>query len=218
MIKISVSMIAADQARLGEEVKAITKAGAHSLHLDIMDGNFVPNITFGPQVVSSLRKYSDLPFHVHLMVAKPELFIENFAKAGAQLIVLHLEALTNAKEALQMIKSLKVSCGISIKPTTHENELFTLLPILDQVLVMTVHPGFSGQQFLPNQLSKIQNLSKQIKNIGREIDLCIDGGINPQTAAQVIKCGATTVVAGSYIFAKDSSYAAQINKLEQAGE
>jgi ribulose-phosphate 3-epimerase len=180
-----------------------------------MDGNFVPNITFGPDVVLALRKYSHLPFHLHLMINKPEQFIESFVKAGADLIVLHLESLSDAKGALALIKSFNISCGISIKPQTSEHELFDLLPMLDQVLVMSVNPGFSGQAFLSNQLPKIHNISKQIKTIGKEIDLCVDGGINAKTAPQVINNGATNLVAGSYLFASkdEATYQSQIKKL-----
>jgi ribulose-phosphate 3-epimerase len=214
-IKIYPSIIAADYANLGREINNISKAGADAIHFDIMDGNFVPNISIGPDLVKSLRKYSDLPFHAHLMVSQVDYFIEQFAEIS-DLIIIHVESTIDALRSLKLIKSLGKQCGISLIPSTSEDTIDYLIPIIDQVLVMTVNPGFCGQKFIDNQLTKIYNISKKIALSERKIDLSIDGGINDITAKKSIANGATSLVAGSFIFSKDGDYTNRINQLKSS--
>jgi len=205
MIKIAPSILSADFAKLGEEVKAITAAGADIIHIDVMDGQFVPNITIGPAVIKSIRKHSTLPFDVHLMVNSPEHLFEDFAKSGSDIITIHLEAMDNPERAIAQIKSLGVKAGISLLPSTPASALSHLIDKIDLVLVMTVKPGFGGQSFMDDQLGKIQEIAAMLKVAGRDdVILSVDGGINPVTAKQSIDAGATMLVASSYIFSQDS--------------
>ena len=211
-IKISPSILSANFANLGEEVKFITKAGADYIHIDVMDGSFVPNITIGPDVVKSIRSYSDLPFDVHLMINNPDNHVENFAIAGADIITIHSEATTHLHRSVQKIKSLGKKAGVSIVPSTSENVLDYVLEDIDLILVMTVNPGFGGQKFISSQLKKIENIASKISKLNKKIDLEVDGGINPETAKQVINCGANVLVAGSFIFGSEN-YSEAIKKL-----
>ncbi len=204
--KIAPSILSADFARLGEEIQAISSAGADMIHIDVMDGHFVPNITIGPAVIKSIRKHSTLPFDVHLMVSSPEHLFEDFVKAGSDYITIHLEAVDNPVNAITQIKKLGVKAGISLLPSTPANILQNLIDQIDLILIMTVQPGFGGQTFMEDQLDKISTISKMLKNAGREdVILSIDGGINPTTAQQCISAGANMLVAGSYIF-RHSNY------------
>lgn len=201
MIKIAPSILSADFAKLGEEVQAITTAGADMIHIDVMDGQFVPNITIGPAVIKSIRTHSTLPFDVHLMVNSPEHLFEDFVKAGSDIITIHLEAMDHPERAIAQIKSLGVKAGISLLPSTPASALLHLIDKIDLILVMTVKPGFGGQSFMDDQLGKIQEISSMLTAAGRDdVILSVDGGINPVTAKQSINAGATMLVAGSYIF------------------
>jgi len=212
-IKIAPSILSADFARLGEEITSITKAGADYIHVDVMDGHFVPNLTIGPVVIKSIRQYSQLPFDVHLMIEPVDPFIEAYAKAGADIITVHAEATKHLHRTLQLIKSFGKKCGVSLVPTTPASALEHIMDEIDLILVMSVNPGFGGQSFIPSQIEKIRTLRAMINKSGREIDLEVDGGINAQTAKQVVEAGANVLVAGSAIFTNPRDYAANIEKL-----
>jgi len=199
-IKIAPSILSADFSWLGNEILAVTKAGADYIHIDVMDGHFVPNLTIGPVVIQSIRRFTQVPFDVHLMIEPVDQFIESYVKAGANIITVHAEATTHLERTLQLIKSFGVKAGVSLVPTTPVWALEYVMDIVDLVLVMTVNPGFGGQAFIPSQLKKIQQLRAMIAKVGRPIDLEVDGGINPETAKQVIAAGADVLVAGSAIF------------------
>jgi ribulose-phosphate 3-epimerase len=198
MIKIAPSILSANFAKLGQEIESITQAGADMIHIDIMDGHFVPNITIGPPVIKSIRKHTSIPFDVHLMVTSPEHLFEDLVQAGSDIITIHLEATSDPSKALAQIKTLGVKAGISILPSTPANVLKSLIDQLDLILVMTVQPGYGGQSFMDNQLHKIQEISEMTNNT--DIILSVDGGINPISAKQSIAAGATMLVSGSYIF------------------
>lgn len=212
MIQISPSILAADFSRLGEEVKAVSQAGAHMIHLDVMDGHFVPNITIGPGVVKNLRPHTNLPFDVHLMISPVDEFIVPFAQAGANILTVHPEATPHIHRTLQLIKDQGCQAGVALNPGTPVEMLAPLMDLVDLVLVMTVNPGFGGQTFLQDQLPKIKAVSQMIKESGRSIFLEVDGGITPETAPLVIGAGANVLVAGSSIF-KTSDYKGNIAAL-----
>lgn len=196
-IKIAPSILSADFSKLGEEVQLVSKT-ADYIHLDIMDGHFVPNITIGPKVIKDLRKHSDLGFDVHLMTYNIDYNIKEFAEAGADIITIHFEACNHLDRSISLIKSLGKRAGVSIVPSTHEDNLDYVLDKVDLVLVMSVNPGFGGQKFISNQLKKIENIRKKIGS--RKIELEVDGGINFITSKQVIGAGADVLVAGEFIF------------------
>jgi len=215
IIKISPSILSADFAKLGEGVAAVTKAGADYIHIDVMDGAFVPNITIGSDVVKAIRPTSHLPFDVHLMINNPDNHVKSFADAGADIITIHAEASIHLDRSVSLITSLGKKAGVSIVPSTHEDALDYVLEKLDLILVMTVNPGFGGQKFLDSQLRKIENIRKKIDKLGKKIDLEVDGGINPETARLAIQAGADVLVAGSYIYGS-SNYQEAISKLKNA--
>ncbi len=204
MIKIAPSLLAADFSRLGEEIKNVHENGAQYLHLDVMDGMFVPNISLGPNMIGSLRKVSDIVFDVHLMIMDPIRYIEAFAKNGADIITFHYEACDNHKEVIDKIHSFGIRAGMSVKPHTDAAVLKPFIPDLDLCLVMTVEPGFGGQKFMPEAMPNLEKLNGYIQESGRKIDLEVDGGINLENAAIVKEKGANVLVAGSAVFgAKD---------------
>ncbi len=212
MLKISPSILSADFSKLGEEIKNIEKAGADYIHIDVMDGSFVPNLTIGNEVVRSIRKVSDLPYDVHLMINNPDNHIKNFAEAGSDIITIHAEASIHLDRSLDLIKSYGKKAGVSLVPSTHEDALDYVLEKLDLILVMTVNPGFGGQKFLSSQLKKIENIRKKIERSGKKIELEVDGGINEETSKLVVSAGADVLVSGSYIFGS-KSYSEAIFKL-----
>lgn len=210
-VRIAPSILSADFAQLGEEIRAIDAAGADYIHIDVMDGHFVPNITIGPLVVDSLRKVSKKIFDVHLMISPVDAFIEGFAKAGADIITFHPEAGAHMHRTIQLIKSFGKKAGIALNPGTPVDVLDHVIDEIDMVLVMTVNPGFGGQKFIP-LLDKIKSVRERIEKCGRLIDLEVDGGVNVDTAPQVIRAGADVLVAGTAIF-KEKNYEDAIKRL-----
>lgn len=212
--RIAPSILSADFARLGEEVKAVSDAGADYIHVDVMDGHFVPNLTIGPVVVKSVRSYSKLPFDVHLMIAPVDPYIEAFATAGADIITIHAESGPHLHRSLQHVKAQGVKVGVSMVPTTTPDFLPSVLDMVDLVLVMTVNPGFGGQAFIRSQLDKIHVIRQMIDASGRLIDLQVDGGVNASIAKEVVAAGADVLVAGSAVFTgKSADYAKNIQAL-----
>ncbi len=199
-IIIAPSILSADFARLGEEVEALEAAGADWIHVDVMDGRFVPNITIGPPIVKALRKVTKLPLDVHLMILEPERYIDAFAEAGADTITIHVEACTHLHRTLHHIRSLGRRAGVTMNPSTHEDAIRYVLEELDQILVMSVNPGFGGQSLIPAVLPKVAAIRRMIDEKNLPIDLEIDGGITPETAPLAIAAGARALVAGSAVF------------------
>ncbi|MDY0881855.1 ribulose-phosphate 3-epimerase [Dongia soli] len=218
-IKIAPSILSADFARLGAEVQAITAAGADYVHVDVMDGHFVPNLTIGPMVVKALRPHSTLPFDVHLMIAPVDAFAQEFAAAGADIITFHPEAGPHPHRTVQLIKSLGKKAGVSLNPATPLSVLDHLLPEIDLVLVMSVNPGFGGQKYIASATDKLRELRRRIDDVssrqgGRPIDLEVDGGINEETARIAIAAGADVLVAGTATFTGGpDAYAGNIARL-----
>ncbi len=216
-VSIAPSILAADFARLGEEVAAVAAAGADYIHVDVMDGHFVPNLTIGPAVVSAIRSATDLPFDVHLMISPVDPFIDDFVSAGADILTVHPEAGPHLHRTIQQIKAHGIKAGVSLNPATPAGAVEAVLDELDLVLVMSVNPGFGGQKFIESQLRKIEALRKMIDRSGRDILLEVDGGVDRVTAPKAIAAGANMLVAGSAVFKGGAgAYAANISALRPA--
>ena len=200
MVRIAPSILSADFSKLGEEVAAIEAAGADWVHIDVMDGHFVPNLTFGAPVVSCLRKVTKMPFDVHLMVEAPQNYIADFAKAGADILTVHLETTPHLHRVIQAIKEAGLKAAVSLNPSTSLCLLEEILPELDMVLLMSVNPGFGGQAFIPSSLEKVRKLRQMLNERGLQTDIQVDGGVTPDNAAQLIAAGATVLVAGSAVY------------------
>jgi len=212
-IKISPSILASDFSQLGNEVIAIAEAGADYIHVDVMDGHFVPNLTIGPGIVKSIRDKTDIPFDVHLMIDPIEPYIDEFAKAGADIISIHPEANDNTDKCIDRIKSHNVKAGLAINPDTDWKVVLPYLNKIDLIIVMSVHPGFGGQKFIPSALEKLKQLRAEIDNSNLDIELEIDGGINFENIQSVIDAGANVIVAGTTTFAGGKSeYANNITR------
>ncbi|MFO7601550.1 MAG: ribulose-phosphate 3-epimerase [Candidatus Desulfacyla sp.] len=200
MGKIAPSILSADFTRLGEEIRKVEKAGADYIHVDVMDGHFVPNITIGPMIVKAAARVTDLPLDVHLMISDPDDFIEDFAKAGADIITVHAEAATHLHRTIQFIRDQGARPAVALNPATPLNALEYVLNHLDMVLLMTVNPGFEAQAFIPEVIPKIRKLRQTVKDLGLNVEIEVDGGIGPDTIGQVSAAGADVFVAGSAIY------------------
>ena len=213
-ILISPSVLAADFSKLGEEIQLVSEEGADLIHLDVMDGHFVPNLSFGADIIKGIRGFSNLPFDVHLMIENPEHYVDAYVEAGANFITVHPEATPHIHSVLQKIHKAGVKTGIALNPGTPIEALENVIDIIDLILVMTVNPGFGGQSFLSRQLPKISKIRTIIDDGGHSIDLSVDGGINPITAKLAIDAGANILVAGTSIFkAGDETYSKSIKRL-----
>ena len=215
-VKLAPSILSADFGRLGEQVADVTRAGADYIHVDVMDGHFVSNITIGAQVVAALRPWTNLPLDVHLMIEQPERHLEDFAKAGSNIITIHAEACPHLLRGIQMMKKLGVKAGVSLNPGTPLSALDEVLPSLDLVLIMTVNPGFSGQPFIEEMLDKIARLRRILDERKLKAELEVDGGITAQIAPRVVAAGARVLVAGSAVFNKKQSIAQALAQIRDS--
>jgi ribulose-phosphate 3-epimerase len=217
-VKISASILAADLIRLGEQVHEAERAGVDSIHVDVMDGRFVPNISFGPVVVRALRPVTSLPLPTHLMIVEPERYVEDFVLAGSDGIIVHQETCPHLHRTIQQIKSLGVRAGVAVNPASSITLLDEVFEGLDMVLVMTVNPGFGGQAFIPSTLSKISQLRSTLERRGLAADIMVDGGINVETARLVVEAGANVLGAGSAVFGTGETVTEAVRKLRSSIE
>jgi len=215
-VKLAPSILSADFARLGEQVAEAANAGADYIHVDVMDGQFVPPITIGAQVVAAIRPWTGLPLDVHLMIKTPERQLEQFAKAGADIITVHIEACSDVKRVIEAIKDLGVRVGVSINPATPASAIVEILPELDLLLVMTVNPGYGGQPFIESMLEKIATLRAELDKKALPAELEVDGGINAEVAPRVVKAGARVLVAGAAVFNSKKTVAQAISELRES--
>lgn len=214
-IKLAPSILSADFGRIGEQVAEATRAGADYIHVDVMDGHFVPNITIGPLVVAAIRPHTSLPLDVHLMIEAPEKYIQQFAQAGADIITIHVEVCHHLHRVVESIKELGIKAGVSLNPSTPLTEAEEVLPILDLVLLMSVNPGFGGQQFIESTIGKIERLRHQLDELGLPAELEVDGGITAEIAPRVARAGARVLVAGAAIFNKKESVSQAITRIRE---
>ncbi len=214
-IKLAPSILSADFGRLGEQVVEATRAGADYIHVDVMDGHFVPNITVGPLVVSAIRPHTDLPLDVHLMIESPEKYIQQFAQAGANIITVHVEVCPHLHRVVESIKELGVKAGVSLNPSTPLTAVDEVLSALDLVLLMSVNPGFGGQQFIEGTVGKIARLRKRLDELGLAAELEVDGGINAEIAPRVAKAGARVLVAGAAVFNKKEPVSQALGRIRK---
>jgi len=212
-IKVAPSILSADFSRLGDQIRAVEAAGADIIHVDVMDGHFVPNITIGPLIVEAARRSTKLPLDVHLMITNPELYIADFAKAGADYIAVHAETAFHLHRLIQSIKEHKVKAAVALNPATPLSVLDHVLPDLDMVVIMSVNPGFGGQSFIPSAMEKLRNLRKRIDEAGFSIEIEVDGGVKPSNAAEIAAAGADILVAGSAVYGTND-YAAAIKAIK----
>lgn len=218
-VKIAPSVLSADFARLGDEVRAVADAGADWIHVDVMDGHFVPNITMGPAVTRAIRGVTELPLDVHLMIEDPDRYVDAFAKAGASVITVHAEAATHLHRTVQRIRELGVRAGVALNPATPVEALTEVLPHVDLVLVMTVNPGFGGQSFIPGSERKVARARALIDQLAEgRVELEVDGGIDADTIGRVVAAGATVAVAGSAVYGAAEGVAASIGRLRRAAD
>jgi len=215
-IKLAPSILSADFSRLGEQVAEVVKAGADYIHVDVMDGHFVPNITVGPLVVKAVRKLTRIPLDVHLMITGPDRYLSQFAEAGADIITVHVEACPHLHRVVQSIRNLKVRPGVSLNPATPLISIEEILPMVDLVLLMSVNPGFGGQAFIPESIGKIKALRQALDDNRLKAELEVDGGIGPDNAAEVVRAGARVLVAGAAVFNNKESAAKALLKLRKA--
>ncbi len=216
MVKISPSIISANLMELGKAAVEAEKAGADMLHIDVMDGCFVPNITIGPAFVKALKAIVDLPLDVHLMIREPERYVDAFAKAGASYITVHVEATTHLHKTVQMIKEMGVKAGVTLNPATPISTLEEIIPFVDMVLVMSVNPGFSGQTFIPTSSRKIAAVKGMMREMGYDVPIEVDGGINPERAREAVSAGAEILVSGSWLFKHPQGLKAGVEELRSA--
>ncbi len=215
-IKLAPSILSADFGHVGEQVAEATEAGADYIHVDIMDGHFVPNITIGPPVVAAIRRHTQLPLDVHLMIESPERYIPQFVEAGADIVTVHVETCPHLHRMLQSIKELGIKAGVTLNPSTHLSAIDEVLPIVDLVLVMSVNPGFGGQKFIDSSVDKVARLRRRLDELGLPAEIEVDGGVTAENAPRVAKAGANVLVAGAGVFNEKESVSQAIARIRES--